>query len=55
MDKNSYVSQSQPLNEASGGGASTIACDDELPHNISQINFQTMKAANDTTKVCMLF
>lgn len=43
-----YVSQSQPLNEASGG-ASDIACDDELPQN----NFQTMKAANDTTKVCI--
>lgn len=49
MDKKPYVSQSQPINEPSGSG-----CDDgavELPQNMNQIDFQTMKAANDTTKV----
>lgn len=54
MDKKSYVSQSQSLIESSGSG---VICDEddaatELPQNVNQIDFQTMKAANDTTKVC---
>lgn len=52
MDKKSYVSQSQPLNESSGV-ASSVGCDDaaEMPQNVNRIDFQTMKAANDTPKV----
>lgn len=57
MDKKSYVSQSQLLNEPSET-SSGVTCDDsaaELPQNINQMDFQTMKAANDTAKVCFAF
>lgn len=57
MDKKSYVSQSQLLNEPSET-SSGVTCDDgaaELPQNINQMDFQTMKAANDTAKVCFEF
>lgn len=58
MDKKPYVSQSQQLNETSEA-ASGVICDDddaaELPQNVNQIDFRTMKAANDTTKVRTLF
>lgn len=56
MDKKSYVSHSLPLSESSG--ATSGVCDDganELPQNINQIDFQTMKAANDTNKVSEIF
>lgn len=58
MDKKSYISQSQLLNEQSnesacgGGGVSITAANvavTELPSN--QMDFQTMKAASDTAKV----
>ncbi|XP_031635487.1 uncharacterized protein CG10915 [Contarinia nasturtii] len=52
MDKKPYVLQSQPIGELFGV-ASGIDCDDdaaELSQNINQIDFQTMKAVNDTTK-----
>lgn len=52
MDKKSYVSQPQSLNESSGSGVICDEDDAELPQNVNQIDFQTMKAANDTTKVC---
>lgn len=53
MDKKAYVSQSQQLNETSGAASGVIFDDDvaEFPQNVNQIDFQTMKAANDTTKV----
>lgn len=57
MDKKPYASQSQLLNEPNEGGGS-IMCDDgadELPPNINQMAFQTMKAANDTAKVSVHF
>lgn len=58
MDKKPYVLQSQPLNEPSEA-ASGVVCDDdataELSQNVNQIDFQTMKAANDTTKVDLKF
>lgn len=57
MDKKPYVSQSQLLNESN-----EIACGithddgaDDLPSNINQMEFQTMKAASDTAKVCVRF
>lgn len=55
MDKRPYVSQSQLLNEQSNEIACGITHDDgsigatELSSN--QMDFQTMKSANDTAKV----
>lgn len=54
MDKRPYVSQSQLLNEQSNEIACGIAHDDgtitATEFSSNQIDFQTMKAANDTAK-----
>lgn len=51
MDKKPYISQSQPIGELRTSGIDCDDCAAELPQNINQIEFHTVKAANDTTKV----
>lgn len=54
MDKKQFVSQSQTSNDSSGtsaSGASSSHANNEIPLEISQMDFQTMKAASDTAKV----
>lgn len=55
MDKRPYVSQSQLLNEQSNEIACGIAHDDgtivATEFSSNQMDFQTIKAANDTAKV----
>lgn len=54
MDKRPYVSQSQLLNEQSNEITCVGAHDDgsiAATELSSQMDFQTMKAANDTAKV----
>lgn len=56
MDKKLFITQSQPSSEPSGT-SSGINCDDggtELPQNINQTDFQTIKVTNDTNKVSVL-
>lgn len=55
MDKKPYVSQSQLSNESNDAACGITHDDgtDELPSNINQLEFQTMKAASDATKVCI--